>query len=195
MMNKSISLMAVALAVLVLLDVAAGAVVPVPPGTAVVAGLAAPLVTGAAVPLAAVPEPLTVAAFTVVEPVAFTLPEPLLLASTTVEPEAVVPVVVGLGVVIAGFVAALPVTGAVVPLAAVPEPLRVAALTVVVPLAFAAPEPLLIALTVLDPIAVVVCARAGLLRARPSKPMLTAVAIVLLGCGVFDIRDLLSDSP
>lgn len=41
-------------------------------------------------PLAAVPEPATVAAFNVVEPVALTAPEPLLVAFTVVEPVALV---------------------------------------------------------------------------------------------------------
>lgn len=175
----------------------------VPLGADVVVGLVVPLVTGALAPLAAVPEPLTVAALTVVEPVELTLPEPLLVASTTVEPEALVVVEFGAAVVVepgvavvVGLVVALPVTGAVVPLVAAPEPLTVAALTVVEPVAVALPEPLLIALTVLDPIAVVVvvCARAGLPSARPSAPAPTAAAMVVLECGILCIIHLLSGS-
>jgi hypothetical protein len=172
----------------------AGAVV-----VAVAVGLVAPPVTVAVVPLAATPEPLTVAALTVVEPVEFTLPEPLLVASTLVEPEAfvlVVIVVVGLAVPV--ILRLLCSTGAAVPLAATPLPLNVVALTVVEPPVFVFPEPLLMALTVLEPMAlvVVVCAMAGLLPSITlSKPALTAVEIVLLRCDIFSIMHLLTVSP
>jgi hypothetical protein len=168
-------------------------------GAVEVIGLVAPPVTAAVVPLAATPEPLTVAALTVVEPVEFTLPEPLLVASTLVEPEAfvlVVMLVVGLSV--PAVLRLRWSTGAAVPLAAAPPPLTVAALTVVEPAVFVLPEPLLIALTVLEPMAlvVVVCAKAGLLPSMTlSKPALTAVAIVLFECDIFSIMHLLTVSP
>lgn len=155
------------------------------------------LVAGAVVPLAAVPDPLTVDALTVVDPDAFTLPEPLLLASTVVEPAALVVAVIVVGLVVPFVLMLLSSTGAAVPLAAVPDPLTVAALTVVDPAAFTSPEPLLVALTVVEPEAFVIafCAAAGLPSARPSRPALTAIAIVLLGCRIFTIVYLLSVSP
>jgi hypothetical protein len=59
-------------------------------GLVVVGVLVVLLSTGAAVPLAARPEPLTVAALIVVDPAALTMPEPLFVAFTVVEPEALV---------------------------------------------------------------------------------------------------------
>jgi hypothetical protein len=160
-------------------------------GVAVAVGVAV-LVVGALVPLAAVPDPLTVDALTVVEPDALTLPVPLFVAPTVVEPEALVVVLVVVGLVAA--VMLFSSTGAAVPLAATPEPLTVDALTVVEPAAFTSPEPLLVALTVVEPDALVIvsCANAGAPNARLSKPALTAVAIVLLGCRIFTILCLLS---
>lgn len=136
--------------------------------------------TGALVPLAAVPDPLTVDALTVVEPEALTLPEPLFVAVTVVEPEAFVTALVGL--VVVGVLVVLLSTGAAVPLAARPEPLTVAAFTVVDPAALMAPLPLLVALTVVEPEAFViaVCASAGALP-KPSSAALTAAATRLLG--------------
>lgn len=179
-----------------------GAVVVVVLGAAVVVGLVVlvvppdvVVVVGLVVPLAAVPDPLTVDALTVVEPEAFTLPEPVLLASTVVDPEALVVVDSVVGLVVP-LVLVLSV-GAAVPLAAVPEPLTVEALTVVDPAALTVPEPLLVALTVVEPAALVsvVCAKLGPPSARPSRPALTAAAIVLLGCRIFIILSLLSVSP
>jgi hypothetical protein len=181
-----------------LVEVDAGALVAVEVGlvdavvgVAVTVGVAV-LVVGALVPLAAVPDPLTVDALTVVEPDALTLPVPLFVAPTVVEPEALVVVLVVVGLVAA--VMLFSSTGAAVPLAATPEPLTVDALTVVEPAAFTSPEPLLVALTVVEPDALVIvsCANAGAPNARLSKPALTAVAIVLLGCRIFTILCLLS---
>jgi hypothetical protein len=181
-----------------LVEVDAGALVAVEVGlvdavvgVAVTVGVAV-LVVGALVPLAAVPDPLTVDALTVVEPDALTLPVPLFVAPTVVEPEALVVVLVVVGLVAA--VMLFSSTGAAVPLAATPEPLTVDALTVVEPAAFTSPEPLLVALTVVEPDALVIvsCADAGAPNARLSKPALTAVAIVLLGCRIFTILCLLS---
>lgn len=154
----------------------------------VVVGLLVPLLavpcTGAVVPLAAVPEPLTVDAFTVVDPDAFTLPEPLLVPVTVVEPAASVRALVGLLDVGVLLVVRPPSTGAAVPLAATPEPLTVEALTVVDPEALTVPEPLLVALTVVEPDAFVNAdwANAEPPEAMPSSTALTAAAIVLLGC-------------
>jgi len=179
----SMSLVAVAVAllvlVLVLLALALGAVELVGLGDVVVLVLgAATLVTGALVPLAAVPDPLTVAAFTTVEPEAFTLPEPVFVAPTAVVPVALVVACKALST------PPVPVfsTGAELPLAAVPEPLTVAAFRVVEPVALTAPEPLLVALTVVEPVALViaVCAIAELPNVRPSRAVLTAAATVLL---------------
>ena len=170
-------------AVLVVLE--AGAVPAVPPlGAAVLVGvLPVPFVaTGALVPLAAVPEPLTVEALTVVDPEAFTSPEPLFVAVTVVEPAALVVAFVGLAVgVLAPMLRSS--TGAAVPLAAVPEPLTVAAFTVVEPAALMAPEPLPVALTVVDPDASVmaVCANAAA-PGQLSSAALTAAAITLFRC-------------
>jgi len=160
-------------------------VVPVAVGVTV-------LVVGLVVPLAAVPDPLTVDALTVVDPDAFTLPEPLFVAPTVVEPEALVVVVVGL--VLPFALMLFSSTGAAVPLAAIPEPLTVDALTVVDPAAFRSPEPLLVALTVVEPEAFVSvsCANVGVPSARPSRPALTAAVMVLLGCRIFTILYLLS---
>lgn len=190
----------------VLVEVDAGALVvglvDAVVGVAVAVGVAV-VVVGALVPLAAVPDPLTVDALTVVEPDALTLPVPLFVAPTVVEPEALVVVLVVVGLVpvvvlvVVGLVPAVMLfssTGAAVPLAATPEPLTVDALTVVEPAAFTSPEPLLVALTVVEPDALVIvsCANAGVPNARLSKPALTAVAIVLLGCRIFTILCLLS---
>jgi hypothetical protein len=179
-------------AILVVEDV--GTVVVWVRGAAVVVvGVAPVFVVGLLVPLAAVPEPLTVDALTVVDPDALTLPEPLFVAPTVVDPEALVVVVVGL---VPPFVLLmlLSSTGAAVPLAAMPEPLTVDALTVVEPAAFTSPDPLLVALTVVEPAALVTvfCANVGVPSARPSRPALTAAAIVLLGCRIFTILCLLS---
>jgi hypothetical protein len=174
----------------VVVDVGAVAVVVIALGLVVV-GVTV-LVVGLVVPLAAVPDPLTVDALTVVDPDAFTLPEPLFVASTVVAPDALVVVVVGLALPFALMLFSS--TGAAVPLAAIPEPLTVDALTVVDPAAFTSPEPLLVAFTVVEPEALVsvLCASAGVPSARPSSPVLTAAAIVLLGCRIFTILYLLS---
>ena len=160
------------------------AVVPLPLAVVVVPlGLA--VWTGALVPLTAVPDPLTVDALTVVDPEALTLPEPLLVAVTVVEPEAFVTALVGL--VVVGVLVVLLSTGAAVPLAPRPEPLTVAAFTVVDPAALIAPLPLLVALTVVEPEAFViaVCANAGA-PPKPSSAALTAAATRLLGgCSFF----------
>jgi hypothetical protein len=150
------------------------------------------LVVGLVVPLAAVPDPLTVDALTVVDPDAFTLPEPLFVASTVVAPDALVVVVVGVALPFALMLFSS--TGSAVPLAAIPELLTVDALTVVDPAAFTSPEPLLVAFTVVEPEALVsvLCASVGVLSARPSSAVLTAAAIVLLGCRIFTILYLLS---
>jgi hypothetical protein len=152
------------------------------------------LVVGLVVPLAAVPDPLTVDALTVVDPDAFTLPEPLFVASTVVAPDALVVVVVVVGVALPFALMLFSSTGAAVPLAAIPEPLTVDALTVVDPAAFTSPEPLLVAFTVVEPEALVsvLCASVGVLSASPSSAVLTAAAIVLLGCRIFTILYLLS---
>jgi hypothetical protein len=92
-----------------------------------------------------------------------TSPEPLLVAVTVVEPAALVVALSGLvlGELVAPTLASS--TGAAVPLAAMPDPLTVAAFTVVDTAAFSAPDPLLVALTVVDPDACVmaVCPNAG----------------------------------
>jgi hypothetical protein len=158
-----------------------GAVVVVV-GVVLVALGAVALVTGLLVPLAAVPEPLTVDALTVVDPDVLTFPDPLLVAPTVVDPEALVVVVAVVGLVLPFVLTLLSSTGAAVPLAAMPEPLTVDALTVVEPAAFTSPEPLLVALTVVEPAAFVTvfCANVGVPSARPSNAVPTAVAIVLL---------------
>jgi len=99
----------------------------------------------------------------------------------------VVAVVVGAAVVVLS-------TGAAVPLAATPEPLTVAAFTVVEPAAFTIPEPLLVALTVVEPDALViaVCASAELPNVRPRSAALTAAATVLLCCSLLVVITLLS---
>jgi len=175
-------------AVVVALGLVGFVVVPVAVGATV-------LVVGLVVPLAAVPDPLTVDALTVVDPDAFTLPEPLFVAPTVVEPEALVVVVDAVGLVLPFALMLFSSTGAVVPLAAIPEPLTVDALIVVDPAAFMSPEPLLVALTVVEPEAFVSvsCASVGVPSARPSSPALTAAAIVLLGCRIFTILCLLSE--
>jgi hypothetical protein len=166
--------------VAVLVCVLGAAVVVV--GVVLVALGVVALVTGLLVPLAAVPEPLTVDALTVVDPDALTLPDPLLVAPTVVDPEALVVVVAVVGLVLPFVLMLLSSTGAAVPLAAMPEPLTVDALTVVEPAAFTSPEPLLVALTVVEPAAFVTvfCANVGVPSARPSNAVPTAVAIVLL---------------
>lgn len=164
---------------------------------AVVVGLPvlAVLCTGALVPLAAVPEPLTVEALTVVEPDVLTSPDPLFVALTVVEPDAFVAALIGLVVVVALVeLRLLSSTGAAVPLAAVPEPLTVAAFTVVDPAAFMAPEPLFVALTVVEPDALVtaVCAIADTLP-KLSSAALTAAATMLPGwCNLLIVMSLLS---
>jgi hypothetical protein len=188
----SISLIAVALALLVLLlvDDALGAdAEPVGVADAEPVGVAdagafvfVAVRTGALVPLAAVPEPLTVEALTVVDPEAFTLPEPLLSAATVVDPDALVVALSGF-VVVGVLVVRMPPssTGAAVPLAAVPEPLTVAAFTVVDPAALMDPEPLFVAFTVVEPDALVtaVCADADA-PPKPRSAALTAAATRLL---------------
>jgi hypothetical protein len=122
---------------------------------------------------------------TVVEPEAFTSPEPLFVALTVVEPDALVTALVGL---VGKGALDVVSTGAAVPLAAMPEPLTVAAFTVVEPAALIAPEPLFVALTVVEPEALVtaVCASAVTLP-KLSNAALTAVATPLLRCNNFII--------
>ena len=98
-----------------------------------------------------------------------------------------VAVVVGVPVVVLSI-------GAAVPLAATPEPLTVAAFTVVEPAAFTIPEPLLVALTVVEPDALViaVCAIAELPNVRPRSAALTAAATVLFCCSLLVVMTLLS---
>lgn len=175
-----------------------GGIVPaplvVPDGLVVLAGVVA-LCAGALVPLAAVPDPLTVDALMVVDPDVFTSPEPLLFALTVVDPEALV--VARVGLVVVGALVVLRLlssTGAAVPLAASPEPLTVAAFTVVEPAAFTMPEPLFVAFTVVEPVAFVtaVCAYPAALPS-PSSAALTAVATRRLRCcDVLIVMSLLS---
>ena len=197
--KMSISLIAVALALLVLLlvDDALGAdVVPLVVAAGALVFIA--VCTGALVPLAAVPEPVTVEALTVVDPEAFTLPDPLLSAAPVVDPEALVVALSGLVVVGVLVVRMLrSSTGAAVPLAAVPDPLTVAAFTVVEPAALMDPEPLFVAFTVVEPDALVtaVCASADA-PPNPRSAALTAAAIrLLLRFDVVIVISLLSLHP
>jgi hypothetical protein len=195
------SLMAVAFALLVLelLELAVepvGAVVPDSDPVLPVAlgadavvellgALVTVLVTAPLVPLAAVPDPMTVPALTVVDPEVFTLPGPVFVASTVVVPAALV---VACAVLATAGAVPVPVlsTGPAVPLAATPDPTTVAAFMVVEPAALTAPAPLLVAFTVVDPVALViaVCALAGLPRVRLSNAALTAAATVLRCCSL-----------
>ena len=174
-MSTSLVAAAVAVLVLVLLELALG---EVEPDAVVVLGAAAPPVTRLPVPLTA---PLVVD----VGDAAMVLPVPLTAVLVPLGVGVAVAVEVGVEVAV-GLVAVVvvPCTGADVPLAAVPEPLTVAAFTVVDPAALTAPEPLFVALTVVEPDACVmaVCANAELPYAMVNSAVLTAAATMLLGC-------------